>query len=362
MAFIGEKLAEKTGKDVMPMKGMIHLSAKALFPGKPIYSLSINEFKQVLQKGVLEKLRKIRIENAEAVIDEILEELTSDKKVSKKFTSSIKSINLTCPICELSKEVNVPTDLFKNVASKTIEFKVPNGIICEKHEITAIFDKKLNVQQYETNDILSVKPEVETTEELSFIDLFKEYGINTVLNLFQAKLLDYQIYLISLLSEEDLEKSINNFFSEVLPEKYRKTKSILIVDESDDTYKSIMKDKDALVIDTYYKNTINIPWAKYIRFDKWIIKGILKKETSSEQSEAVKDLLIQFIDLVERVKDKIEKAEEIYIDEVINEFKKENIYISENLLFLIKAFIHRQISPELAGKLKDRVEGFLSTL
>ncbi|MCP4763230.1 MAG: hypothetical protein GY870_15765, partial [archaeon] len=355
-------LAEKTGKGLMPMKGMINLAAKALFPEKPIYSLSFNEFKEVLEKGVLEKLVKIRIENAEVIITEILEELTTDKKLSKKFASSLKSINFTCPICEVSNEVNIPIDLFNKVASKTIEFKIPNGIICEKHEITAIMDKKFNIKQYETNDIISFEPEADITEKVSFIDLIKDYGINTVLNLFQAKLLDFDIYFVSLLTEEDFETSINRFFLELLPEKYRNTKSIQIFDEADENIKSIIKDKNALIIDTYYKNTINIPWKKSLRFDKNIIKGIIQKETSSEQSEAIKKMLIQFIDLVEIVKNRLEKVDNVYIDELKEELEEENIKVSENLLFMIKDFIYRRISPDLAGKLKDKVEGFLTTL
>ena len=362
MVHIGEKLAEKTGKDVMPMKGTISLAAKDLFPNKPVYSLSFNEFKEVLQNGVIPRLKKILVENAEEIIEEILEELTINKKLSKRFASALKSINLTCPICEISKEVNVPIDLFKNISSKTIDFKVPNGIICNKHEITAILDKKFNVQQYETNDIISIEPEVDIKEDVSFLDLIKNYGINTVLNLFQAKLLDYQIYMVSLLGEEEFESSINSFFSEVLPEKYRETKSIQIVDDADENIKSIIKDKNAMIIDTYYKNTINIPWQKSLRFDKNVIKGIMQKETSSEQSQALKDLIIQFIDLVENVKNRLEKAEEVFIDELQIELEQEDVRVSENLIYMIKAFIYHRISPELAGKLKDKVEGFLATL
>lgn len=362
MGYIGEKLAEKTGKDVMPMKGTISLAAKDLFPEKPVYSLTFNEFKEVLQIGVLPRLKKILVENAEEIIEEIIEDLTTDKKLSKKFASALKSIPLTCPICEISKEVNIPIDFFKNISSKTVEFKVPNGVICDKHEITAILDKKLNVQQYETNDIITVEPEIDIAEEIALIDLIRDYGINIVLNLFQAKLLDYQIYLVSLHREEKFEKSINDFFSEVLPEKYQGSKPIRIIDESDENVKSVIKDKNALIIDTYYRNTINIPWIKSLRFDKGVIKGIVKKETRSEQLKAIKKILIQFIDLVEVVKKRLENVELVYMDELLNELERENIEISENLLYMIKKFISRQISQELAGRLKEKVEDFLSTL
>ena len=362
MVYIGEKLAEKTGKDVMPMKGTISLAARDIFPNQPVYSLNFNEFKQVLQEGVVERLKKIRVENAEEIIDEILEELATDKKLSKKFSSSLKSIDITCPVCEISKEVNIPVDLFKNISTKTIEFKVPNNFICDKHEITVILDKKLNIQQYETNDIILSEPEIDIKEGISFLDLLKEYGINTVFNLFQAKLLDVQIYLISLLGEEDLESAMNAFFSEVLPQEYRDTKKIQVIDETDVNLKNIIKNKDALIIDAYYKNTINIPWNKSLGFDKYVIKGIMKKETSSEQSKALKDLLLRFISLVGIVKDRLESADEVFIDELIIELKQENIDISKNLMYMIRAFIHHRISSELAAKLKDKVEGFLSTL
>ena len=124
----------------------------------------------------------------------------------------------------------------------------------------------------------------------------------------------------------------------------------------------MIKDKNALIIDSYYRNTINIPWIKALRFEKDIIKGIIKKNTTSEQLNAIKKILSQFINLVELVKSRVEGTDQIYIDDLREELERENIIISENLLYMIKEFISRQISQELAKRLKDKVEDFLSTL
>ena len=72
---MGEILAEKIKKEVMPSRGLIRLAIKKDLPEKDINKLSYKDFLFVFQNGLKEKLELIRVPNVEKVIDEMISEL-----------------------------------------------------------------------------------------------------------------------------------------------------------------------------------------------------------------------------------------------------------------------------------------------
>ena len=69
-----------------------------------------------------------------------------------------KEIEACCPICGLSKSLNVPEAVLSQKKFGTIKIQVPMGAVCSEHQFIVFVDQKGVIRGYEKIDIQMALP------------------------------------------------------------------------------------------------------------------------------------------------------------------------------------------------------------
>ena len=279
-----------------------------------------------------------------------------------------KQIEASCPVCGVSKALNVPEAIFSQKKFGTIKIQVPTGAICPEHQFIVFVDTKGVIRGYEKIDIQMAIPVAETELEkkgiLTLRKLVGIFGTYGVLSLTHARVFKYPAYVMI---DEDFKHSetvLNAIGDSVLPEKYKGEKLANLLKEQD-INKIKLKEKNSLLMDTH-QHIFQTPWDDKLKFEESMLEKAFEIIDEEEQLILMQQTIAKFIKEAEYTKSLLEdeNLKEIYEDDLIDKLSLDLMIpkINHYRLSIIKNFIKQRFSPKLAAKIKNKVEEFLDLL
>ncbi len=282
------------------------------------------------------------------------------------MAESFKVLEVVCPTCGKSKLINVPEAIFSQKKFGTVKIQIPINAVCPEHQFIVFVDTKGIIRGYEKIDILmgAISPEVdrEAAGRVNLRNLIQIFGIYGIFSLIHGKIFNYPSYVIKDENFQYDEALLNSVGDNLLPETYRESKTIHII-EDPDINKIKIKDKDALILDTS-QHIFQTPWTIKLKFEEQIIKRALDIIDEEQQLKLLQQDISKLINEVHYTVSILEKIDQIYEDELIVRISKAfgRKKISNYHFNLIKEFIRRNISRKLVSKIKNRVGEFLSVI
>ncbi|MFW9999225.1 MAG: hypothetical protein ACFE9Q_05315 [Candidatus Hodarchaeota archaeon] len=282
------------------------------------------------------------------------------------MAESFKVLAITCPSCGKEKNINIPEAVFLQKKFGTIKIQIPINAVCREHQFIVFVDAKGIIRGYEKIDILmsTVSPEVDrkSAGRVNLRNLINIFGIYGIFSLIHGKIFNYPSYIIKDDNFEYTEHLLNSIGDNILPETYRGSKTIHII-EDPDINKIKIKDKNALILDTS-QHIFQTPWTMKLKFEEQIIKRALEIIDEEEQLKLLQQDISKLISEVHYTISILEGVDQIYEDDLIDKISKAFSIkkISNYRLNLIKEFIRRNISKKIVLKIKNRVGEFLSVI
>ena len=99
-----------------------------------------------------------------------------------------RNINVECPICQATRNIQVPTAIFSQKKFGTVKIQVPPGAVCSEHQFIVFIDPKGQIRGYEKIDLMMGAPSPpETGREVEegritlrkLLQMYGTYGIFT---------------------------------------------------------------------------------------------------------------------------------------------------------------------------------------
>jgi hypothetical protein len=282
------------------------------------------------------------------------------------LSETYKVLQVECPICGRVKNINIPERVFTQKKFGTIKIQIPTNAVCPDHQFIVFVDTKGKIQGYEKIDIImgKISPELEreTTGRINLRNLIQLFGVYGVFSLLHAKIFNYPSYIIRDDKFEYSEDLLNSVGDNILPELYRGSKTIHII-EDPDINKIKVKDKNALIMDVS-QHIYQTPWTGKLKFEEQIIERALEIIDEDQQLKLLQHDIGNFVSEVHYAVSILQDFDEIYDDELIEKVTKAFGIkkITNYRLSLIKEFTRRNISKKIVEKIKNRVGEFLSVL
>ena len=279
---------------------------------------------------------------------------------------SYKAIEAICPICGLSKSLNVPEVIFDQKKFGTIKIQVPIGAVCPEHQFIVFVDSEGIIRGYEKIDIQMAMPAAETELEktgiLTLRKLIQLFGLYGIFSMIHSKIFNYPVYIIIDENFKYSEDVLHAISETLLPERYKGDKIVHFLEETN--YGKIkLKEKNALLMDSH-QNILQTPWEEKLKFEENLLKKALEILDEEEQLILMQQDIANLIKDAEYTKSILEDVKEIYEDDLIEQLSRDFTIpkITRYRLNLIKNFIRQRFSPKLASKIKNKVEEFLDLL
>ncbi|MFW9878823.1 MAG: hypothetical protein ACFFG0_37565, partial [Candidatus Thorarchaeota archaeon] len=262
------------------------------------------------------------------------------------------------------KNIKIPEAIFSQKKFGTIKIQIPVNAVCSEHQFIVFVDTKGIIRGYEKIDILmstlSPEAEREALGRVNLRNLIKVFGLYGIFSLIHAKIFNYPSYIIKDENFEYTENLLNSVGDNILPETYRGSKTIFILEEPD-INKIKVKDKNALIMDTS-QHIYQTPWGTKLKFEEEIVRRALDIIDEQEQLKLLQQDISSFVSEVHYAVSIFQDFNKIYDNELVDKISKALSIkkISTYRLNLIKEFIRRNISKEIVKKIKSRVGEFLS--
>jgi len=266
-----------------------------------------------------------------------------------------KLINISCPICKKSNKIKVPISILSQKSFGAIKIQVPIGACCPDHYFIAYVDSNGNVRGYEKIDIyMTTKQDIDKEKEdkLTIRKLFDIFGMYGVLNLLHAKIFNYPTYI---LIDDDFnypEYLFNSYFDRVIPERFRGDKNIQLIKKS--KYDGYKFNEKGLIIDSH-QNILQTPWIERLKFEESLINKVTEIIDGEEQLYVIQQNVSKFIDEVIHVVNEILPNVDAINEKDLIKTVTTDLKLTKKdktRIKLIKTFIKRRISPELASKIQ----------
>ncbi len=278
----------------------------------------------------------------------------------------IIEIEVTCPICQTVKNLNVPETVFSQKKFGTIKIQVPPGAVCPEHQFIVFVDSKGNIRGYERIDIQMSMPTEETEREAAGVitlrKLIQMFGMYGVFSMMHAKIFNYPVSVIVNENFNVKADIINAIGNSMLPSRYKGKSGISYIEEPD-LSKIKLKEKNVLLMDSQ-QHIFQTPWEEKLKFEESIVKKALEIIDEEEQLIIIQQAIAKLIKESEFTKDVLEIVDEIYEDDLIDKISSDLMIpkINHFRLGLIKSFIKQWFSPKLTTKIRNKVEEFLDLL
>jgi len=282
------------------------------------------------------------------------------------MSESFKVLEVSCPFCGETENINIPVAIFSQKKFGTVKIQVPVNAVCPEHQFIVFVDTKGVIRGYEKIDIQMALATTETDREvqrrISLRNLIQIFGIYGIFSLIHAKVFNYTSYIIKNENFEYNEELLNMIGDMILPESRRGKKTIYLLD-SPSLNKLNIKDKKALIMDTQ-QHIFQTPWNVKMKFEEGILKRALEIIDEQDQLNLLQQDIGRLINEVNHTTYILQDRKDIYEDELIEQLSKDFKIkaINNYRLNLIKEYIRRNISEEIASKIKSRVGEFLSII
>jgi hypothetical protein len=264
-----------------------------------------------------------------------------------------KILDITCPICEKTKSISVPENVFSQKKNSLIRIQLPQKVICE-HQFIAFVNSKGKIQGYEKIDVEMSLAEETEKEKMGILTLRKllmlagPYGLFSIIH---AIIFNYPIYLVIDENFKYNEDLLNRIVNKLLPEGYKYKKIIYLIKEKE--YQNTKIDKNFLVLDVNQR-IFQTPWDSKLKFEEELVKRALDIINEEQQFLVLQNSIGGFVKEVEYTVEflKDEKIKTFYEGELIQKLSKTLMIpkINQYHLHLIVEFISQRISIELASK------------
>jgi len=282
------------------------------------------------------------------------------------MAETFKTLEVICPICGVMKNINIPEVIFSQKKFGSVKIQVPINAVCPEHQFIVFVDTKGKIRGYEKIDIqmMTVPPQAETevSGRINLRKLIQTFGVYGIFNLIHAKIFNYPTYILKDDTFEYNEDLLNKIGDNMLPEGYKGSKTIYLLEEKD-INKFKVKDKDTFIMDTH-QHIFQTPWTTKLRFEEEIVKRALEIIDEKEQLKLLQQDIAFLVREVSYAISILHDVDGIYEDELIDKISKALSIkkISAYRMNLIREFIKRNISKKIASKIKNRVEEFLSII
>ena len=279
-----------------------------------------------------------------------------------------RKIELTCPVCQAKNMIEIPEKIFAQKQFGSIKIQVPPGAVCPDHQFIVFLDPKGSVRGYERIDILMGAPTQAEKEgegigdKLNLNQLIHIFGLYGVFSLIHAKFFGYDSYVIRENEAEDFSLQINEFLNKVTQNQYSNEKVINFI--ADTAYDRIKIDsKNSLLIDAH-NNIMQTPWDDKLKFEETFVKKALEIINPEEQIILIQQDINNFLKEINHNIRILEDVKEIYDTDLGDQLSKDLKIskISKQRLNLLRNFILRNVSEDLAKKIQNKVQEFLSSL
>ncbi len=70
------------------------------------------------------------------------------------MAESYKELEVSCPICEVVKNIQIPKSILIQKRFGIIKIQVPQGGVCKEHQFIVFVNTEGNIMGYETIDLL----------------------------------------------------------------------------------------------------------------------------------------------------------------------------------------------------------------
>jgi hypothetical protein len=287
-----------------------------------------------------------------------------------------KTLDLACPKCGIEKVVRLPLKLFEGKGFGIIKVQVPIGGVCNEHNFMVLVNKKGVVLGYETFDmmvseaseideprkeIIDEAPAKEEDLDKSSLQAFiDKFGFNCIAGYLHSKLFDYPAYLIC---SDDIQVELtdmDNIFNQIIPNSYKDSHAIEVIKYDREIYPqpgyyyALAKDrlKHAFIMNPD-RHVINSPWVTDIEYEKIMIRNALEWKESNDNFKKLSEFIERFVKDVEITVSFLEDLKKIYEKDLIKKLNKkiDLSTINKSRLRLIREFISKRISPEIALKI-----------
>ena len=278
---------------------------------------------------------------------------------------SYKEVEVTCPICEKVKAINIPDRIFSQKKFGSLKIQIPQGAVCAEHQFIAFIDTKGKVHGYEKIDVTMKITFEETVKERAGVITLRRMilmvGIYGVLSLLHAKIFNYNTYIIIDEKFKYSEELMNLIGDRLLPNSYRGKGKVHLLKETD--YGKIKVSKESLLLNTQ-NHILQTPWQQKLKFEQEIVKKALEILDEEEQLLILQRGIANFIKEAEYTVEILEGVKQIYEEELKEKLTKELMIpkINRFRINLIKEFIERTISPKIASKIMGDYFGYLKII
>lgn len=282
------------------------------------------------------------------------------------MSDTFKSLEVACPVCGETRNINIPVGIFSQKKFGTIKIQVPVNAVCSKHQFIVFVDTKGIIRGYEKIDIqmgvITPTADREIQRRLNLRNLIQIFGIYGIFSLIHAKIFNYPAYIMKGPDFEHDEEVLNSVGDMILPESLKGSKTIYLLDEQA-LNKLNIKDKDALIMDTH-QHIFQTPWSVKMKFEEEVVKRALEIIDEQEQLKLLQQDIGRLINEANHTIYILQGVKDIYEDVLIEQLSKDLKIkpINNYRLNLIKEFIRRNISKTAASKIKSRVGEFLSII
>jgi len=270
---------------------------------------------------------------------------------------SSKKIEMTCPICKIKKEVEIPMSVFSQKKTGSIKINIPKGAICSEHTFLAYLDPDGRILGLEKIDLEMRDNKNEKKREspkLTIKRLLEEYSFDGLLNMLHAKIFNYRCYIIKDFKDMEACRELNDFFNNILPEEFRNLSIDFIIKGE---YERLLKKyQNALYIDPHTKE-ITIPWEEKIKYEKNIVEKALDIINEGEQLILFQREIHRLFEEANFVVKIVDRYGEISERRVINELKKNFLKpkIKNNYFKLLLKLINQRDGIYPISKIKGKI-------
>jgi hypothetical protein len=280
-------------------------------------------------------------------------------------------IEIACPNCGSEKAVNIPETLFSEKKFGHVKIEVPQGAVCQDHVFFVLLDIKGRILGYQTVDLslsspVEAIPKEEIREVEDKVSNLKRFimmlGFRCFAGLIHAKLFNYQpVLIIKKGFQIDLDE-INNFLDDIVPEMYKNKRVLKTIDYNPNTfplatyfYALVINQRKTAFLLNPQKHIIQMPWQTGLDFEKGIIASALQKQDQNEHLKYMSFYITKFLEDVDKTLIIIEPVKKISKKDLVKKLKEIAITstVTKSYITIIKEFINRRISPQIAKKIQD---------
>ncbi len=265
-----------------------------------------------------------------------------------------KRLTVSCPVCKVTKEIDIPLEVFNKKKLGSVKINVLRGSVCPEHQFLVLTDTKGKLFGYEILDVVLESNEEKydgKSKPLTLLDMRRFFGTKGLLHLIHANLYGYPILLLYndpefLKSIDAIKELVNDLFSESpfkrIPIKFENSSELAI---------KISKEIEEYLVINELGEVLNVPWKENLNLEAKMLDQALEIINTQEQLFILRSSLNNFINEALYAKELYETIDPLSRDELIKKLnvKFKSVKFSNNRIkrligFLERVYLHQKLN------------------